>query len=65
MSNDSTFKVGGHDFAKFSVIPSVTFVIKIPEELDGSWYEGEVHVGFKDAVLEASAIHHSTIEDQP
>ena len=60
VSCDSTFEVGDHDFAKFSIIPSVTFIIKIPEELDGSWYEGEVHVGFKDAILEASsAIRHS------
>ena len=32
--------VGDHDFTNFRLIPSVTFVIDIPEEISGSWYSG-------------------------
>ena len=34
------------------VIPSVPFIITIPETFEGSWYEGEVFVGSKDAMFE-------------
>ena len=58
---NETFEVGDHDFTKFSVVPSVSFVIKIPEAVEGCWYEGEVHVGYKDAVFQPSyALHHAT-----
>ena len=55
------FEVGDHDFTNFSIIPSVSFMIKIPETNDDSWYDGgEVHVGFKDAVFEPScALRHA------
>ena len=52
---NETFEVGDHDFTKFSVVPSVSFVIKIPETVEGSWYEGEVHVGYNDAVFQPSS----------
>ena len=32
--------VGDHNFAKFSLVPSVIFVINIPEEITESWYSG-------------------------
>ena len=36
-------------------------MIKIPETVEGSWYEGEVHVGYKDAVFQpSSAVRHAT-----
>ena len=55
------FEVGDHDFTKFSIIPSVSFIIAIPEVIEGSWYEGEVFVGYKDAVFEpSSALRHVT-----
>lgn len=42
-------------------VPSVSFIVQIPETIDFSWYEGAVHVGYKDAGLEASAaVHHAT-----
>lgn len=44
-----------HDFTRFSLIPSVTLLIDVPDKIDGSWYEGEVHVGFKDTVFEPSS----------
>ena len=30
-------------------------LINIPESIEGSWYEGEVYVGYKDAVLQPSS----------
>lgn len=52
VSLNETFQVC---FRCFSLIPSVTLLIDIPDKIDGSWYEGEVHVGFKDAVFEPSS----------
>ena len=49
VSLNQTFEVCDHDFTCFSLIPSVTLLIDILDEIDSSWYEGEVHVGFKDA----------------
>ena len=61
VAESRTFEVGDHDFTKFSIIPSVSFVITIPETIEGSWYEGEVFIGFKDAVFEpSSALRHVT-----
>ena len=50
-----TFEVGDHDFTKFSLIVSVSFVINIPETIEGSWCKGEVHVDYKDAVFQPSS----------
>ena len=61
VGQSETFEVGDHDFTKFSLIPSVSFIINIPESIEGSWYEGAVHVGYKDAVLQpSSALRHAT-----
>ena len=46
--------VADHDFTKFSIIPSVIFRLKIPEHIRDSWYNGQVYVGFKDAIFEPS-----------
>jgi hypothetical protein len=32
--------VGDHDFTKFTLIPSVVFIINVPEEISDSWYTG-------------------------
>jgi hypothetical protein len=34
------FMVGDNDFTKFSLVPSVVFIISIPIEITGSWYNG-------------------------
>ena len=34
--------VADHDFNKFSLIPSVVFVINVPEEISESWFTGMV-----------------------
>ena len=38
--NDEVLMVGDHDFNKFSLIPSVVFIINIPEEISESWFTG-------------------------
>ena len=53
-----TFEVRDHDFTKISLIVSVSFVINIPETIEGSWCKGEVHVDYKDAVLQPSSALH-------
>ena len=55
VSLQKEFHVGDHDFTKFSLIPSVAFIIDIPTTIDGSWYDGEVYIGLKDAVFEPSS----------
>lgn len=37
---DENFQVGDHDFTKFSLIPSVVFILNIPQNISGSWYTG-------------------------
>ena len=34
----TTFKVGDHDFTKFSIVPSVSLLIDIPERIEDPWY---------------------------
>ena len=35
--------VGNHDFTVFSIIPSVSMLIDVPEDIYGSWYAGQVY----------------------
>lgn len=51
---DELMTVGDHDFSKFSLIPSVVFLINVPEDISDSWYSGSVYVILKDAVFEHS-----------
>ena len=51
----SRFLVGDHDFTTFSIIPSVTLHLDIPDNISDSWYTGQVHVGLKDGALEPSS----------
>ena len=61
VSLNQSFEVCDHDFTRFSLIPSVTLLIDIPDTIGGCWYQGQVLVGFKDAVFEpSSALHHLT-----
>ncbi len=56
VSKTQTFQVGDHDFTKFSLVPSVTLVVSIPEKIIcDSWYDGKVYIGLKDAVFEPSS----------
>ena len=51
----TTFEVGDHNFTKFSIIPSVSLIVDIPDNIQDSWYRGQVLVGFKDAAFETSS----------
>lgn len=56
VAEDKVFAVSDHDFTKFSVVPSVTMLVDIPESIEeGSFYRGQVYVGVKDLVLEPSS----------
>lgn len=56
VSSDKVFAVSDHDFTKFSIVPSVTMLIDIPDSVsEGSFYRGQVYVGVKDLVLEPSS----------
>ena len=55
VKEDKVFAVSDHDFTKFSVIPSVTMVLEIPDSINGSFYRGQVYVGVKDLILEPSS----------
>ena len=52
---DESFEVADHDFTKFSLIPSVTLDVNIPEEVSGTWYSGQVYIGLKEGVFEPSS----------
>ena len=53
--SSTNFEVCDHDFTFMSIVPSVSFLIDIPSDITGSWYDGEVHVLFKDAAFEPSS----------
>lgn len=54
VSRNANFEVGDHDFTDFSVIPSVSLFIAIPENI-GSWYTRQVKVGLKETGFEPSS----------
>ena len=57
---NQSFEVGDHDFTKFSLSPSVSLVVDIPDSIDGGFYDGQVYVGLKDNVFEpSSALRHA------
>ena len=61
VSTAQSFEVCDHDFTRFSLIPTVALQVDIPLTIDGSWYDGQVHVGLKEAVFEPSnALRHAT-----
>ena len=55
VGRDTAFAVGDHDFTNMSIIPSVCFLITIPQSVESSWYTGDVYVGLKEAVFEPSS----------
>src|ERR1044071_7165096 len=44
---DSILAASDHDFTKLSLTPSVTFFISIPNDISGSFYDGQVFVSYK------------------
>lgn len=49
------FSALDHDFTKCSFTPSVTMFCHIPEDVEESFYRGNVYVGLKDSALEPSS----------
>lgn len=57
---NQSMEVGDHDFAKFSLTPSVNLDVEIPEDMDGSFYDGQVYVGLKENAFQPpSAVRHA------
>ena len=65
VSTSQSFQVCDHDFTRFSLIPTVLLRVDIPASMDGSWYDGQVFVGIKEAVFEPSSAfrHASEVHD--
>ncbi len=58
---NESFQVGGHYFSRISITPSVSFLVKIPESIEGSFYTAQVFVSLKENVFEASnPVRHAT-----
>ena len=45
----------GHNFHVHGVVPSVTFVVNIPESANDSFYQGKAYVRLKDKVTQPSS----------
>ena len=55
VSMGQTFQVAAHDFSKMTLTPSVNFDLEVPATVEGSFYEGKVHVALKDSVFTPSS----------
>ncbi|GBC01659.1 hypothetical protein RclHR1_04280016 [Rhizophagus clarus] len=61
VTTHETFAISDYDFTKCSLIPSVTMLCNIPDNIEGSFYRGQVNIGLKDAAFQASsALRHMT-----
>ncbi len=54
VSQNKTFQVSDHDFIKCDIIPSVTIICDIPYTIEESFYRGQVYIGLKDPIFQAS-----------
>ena len=51
-----SFQIYDPDFTWFPLIPTILLgIINITDSVDGSWYDGQVYVGFKEAIFEPSS----------
>lgn len=64
VSRNANFEVADHDFTRFSIIPSVSLFVDIPENIESSWYTGQVKVGLKEGAFEPSSPQRHAIELQ-
>ena len=61
VAKDMSFSVADHDFTKVKVIPSVSLLCDIPEDIGGSFYSGNVTVCLKEAAFSPSSpLRHAT-----
>ena len=45
VAKNQSLQVTDNDFTKFSVSPSVMMEINVPDDMEGSFYDGQIHVG--------------------
>jgi hypothetical protein len=55
VTKNEIFAVADHDFTKCSLIPSVTMICDIPNNIEDSFYKGKVKIGLKDAIFQGSS----------
>ena len=55
VSKDQVLEVSDHDFTKFSLTPSVTLKVDIPETVEGSFHLGQMFVGLKENAFQPSS----------
>ncbi|CAB5367427.1 unnamed protein product [Rhizophagus irregularis] len=61
VTTHETFAVSDHDFTKCSLISSVMMICNIPDNIEGSFYQGHVNIGLKDATFQiSSSLRHMT-----
>ena len=61
VAKGTKFAVGDHDFTKLLLTPSVILKVEIPENIEESFYKGQVYVGLKDHTFEpSSSLRHMT-----
>ena len=56
------FSALDHDFTRCSITPSVTMFCHIPEDIDDSFYRGNVYVGIKDSSFQPSSANRHAAE---
>src|SRR5581483_5887777 len=54
VTTHETFAVSDYDFTKYSLISSVMMICDIPNNIEGSFYRGQVNIGLKDVAFQAS-----------
>ena len=55
VAHGQSLEVSDHDFCKFSMTPSVSMKVDIPEDMDGNFYGGTVFAGLQDNVFQPSS----------
>ena len=55
VARSQSFQVTNHDFTKVTVTPSATMLINIPDDIEGTFYDGQIHVGAKENCFQPSS----------
>ena len=51
VATNESYQVGGHDFLKINLIPTVILLNRIPDSIDDSWHCGKPYVILKVTAL--------------
>ena len=63
VSLNTLFKVAAHDCTNTSFIPSLSLHCSIPEDPDGSFYDGNVYISLKETAFQHSNILQHAVEN--